>query len=79
MNDAVDSHFHDGVHVPVVFGTSALSYEQLCKLNDDNSQKDLQHIDFALLCVIIALLCATFSLLINLGLYTECSYFSRIA
>lgn len=79
MNDAVDSHFHDGVHVPVVFGTSALSYEQLCKLNDDNSQKDLQHIDFAPLCVTIALLCATFSLLLNLGLYTECSYFSRIA
>lgn len=35
--DLVDA----GEYVPVVIGTSALSFEPLCKLNDDNSRKDL--------------------------------------
>ena len=50
----------EGTSVPVITLTSSLSFEPLCKLNEDKSQKDLQPSDFALLCVTIALLCVTF-------------------
>lgn len=76
MNDAFDSNVRYGVHAPVVSGTSALSSEPLCKLNDGNSQKDLQHIDFALLCTTIALLCVTFLSTANHLHAPDCSYFS---
>lgn len=36
-SDLVDA----GEYAPVVIGTSALSFEPLCKLNDGNSRKDL--------------------------------------
>ena len=62
-------------NVHVVTFTSALSFEPLCKLNDGNSQKDLQLFDFALLCVTIALLCVTFLFQGNNIIISRCYYF----
>lgn len=65
MSDVSDNTVYERADALVVIVTSALSFEPLCKLNDSNSQKDLQHIDFALLCLMIALLCATFHIATN--------------
>ena len=40
-NDAVSHLVDAGDYAPVVIGTSDLSFEPLCKLNDGNSRKDL--------------------------------------
>ena len=62
----------EGTSVPVITLTSSLSFEPLCKLNEDKSQKDLQPSDFALLCVTIALLCVTFLSVVNRGARIHC-------
>ncbi len=40
IDDAVDDFICVGFHVPVISGTSALSFEPLCKLNDSWVRKD---------------------------------------
>ena len=72
MSNASDNAVYERADAQVVIGTSALSFEPLCKLNDSHSQKDLQHIDFALLCITIALLCITFSYAANQRCHTYC-------
>lgn len=43
MDDAVDDFICEGFHVPVISGTSALSFELLCKLNDGLMRKDFDY------------------------------------
>lgn len=59
-SDADSDSVGERFDAPVFSISSLLSFEPLCKLNEDKSQKDLQPSDFALLCVTIALLCVTF-------------------
>lgn len=59
-NEEINDCIEERISVPIIVLASSLSFESLCKLNEDKSQKDLQPSDFALLCVTIALLCVTF-------------------
>ncbi len=72
MSDVSDNTVYERADALVVIVTSALSFEPLCKLNDSNSQKDLQHIDFAALCRMIAVLCRTFLFAKNRQAYPFC-------
>lgn len=67
-NDCIEER----ISVPIIVPASSLSFEPLCKLNEDKSQKDLQPSDFALLCVTIALLCVTFHSAKNRGARIHC-------
>lgn len=68
INDCIEGR----ISVPIIIPASSLSFEPLCKLNEDKSQKDLQPSDFALLCVTIALLCVTFRSAVNRGARIHC-------
>ena len=68
INDCIEGR----ISVPIIIPASSLSFEPLCKLNEDKSQKDLQPSDFALLCVTIALLCVTFHSAVNRGAGIHC-------
>ena len=71
-SDADSDSVGERFDAPVFSISSLLSFEPLCKLNEDKSQKDLQPSDFALLCVTIALLCVTFLSAVNRGALILC-------
>lgn len=71
-NEEINDCIEERISVPIIVPASSLSFEPLCKLNEDKSQKDLQPSDFALLCVTIALLCVTFQSAVNRGARILC-------
>lgn len=71
-NEEINDCIEERISVPIIVPASSLSFEPLCKLNEDKSQKDLQPSDFALLCVTIALLCVTFQSTENRGARIHC-------
>lgn len=71
-NEEINDCIEERISVPIIVPASSLSFEPLCKLNEDKSQKDLQPSDFALLCVTIALLCVTFHSAENRGAGIHC-------
>lgn len=71
-NEEINDCIEERISVPIIVPASSLSFEPLCKLNEDKSQKDLQPSDFALLCVTIALLCVTFQSAANRGIRIHC-------
>lgn len=71
-NEEINDCIEERISVPIIVPASSLSFEPLCKLNEDKSQKDLQPSDFALLCVTIALLCVTFHSDENRGARIHC-------
>ena len=71
-SDADSDSVGERFDAPVFSISSLLSFEPLCKLNEDKSQKDLPPPDFALLCVMIALLCVTFHSAENRGVRIHC-------
>lgn len=71
-NEEINDCIEERISVPIIVPASSLSFEPLCKLNEDKSQKDLQPSDFALLCVTIALLCVTFLSAVNRGALILC-------
>lgn len=71
-NEEINDCIEERISVPIIVPASSLSFEPLCKFNEDKSQKDLQPSDFALLCVTIALLCVTFHSAVNRGALILC-------
>ena len=64
-NEEINDCIEERISVPIIVPASSLSFEPLCKLNEDKSQKDLQPSDFALLCV-------TFHSAVNQGALILC-------
>lgn len=71
-NEEINDCIEERISVPIIVPALSLSFEPLCKLNEDKSQKDLQLSDFALLCVTIALLCVTFQSVVNRDARIHC-------